>query len=84
MSKLIKLQISVQVISWENYDNTYEVPDGFDADDLTAVDLVYKGRIGRLVDAEMINVEPGSAELTGQYKIFKIIEDDNNEYKTLK
>ncbi len=81
----VKLQLSVQVISWENYDNTYEVPDGLDTDDLTLVDLVYKGRIGQLVDAEMINVEPGSAELTGQYKIFKIIEDKkDNEYKTLK
>ena len=81
----VKLQLSVQVISWENYDNTYEVPDEFDTDDLTLVDLVYKGRIGQLVDAEMINVEPGSAELTGQYKIFKIIEDKkDDEYKTLK
>ncbi len=80
----IKLQISVQVISWENYDNVYNVPADFDTDDLTLVDLVYKGRIGQLVDAQMINVEPGSAELTGQYKIFKIIEDKENEYKTLK
>ena len=30
----IKLQISVQVISWENYDNVYNVPDDFDTDDL--------------------------------------------------
>ena len=75
----IKLQISVQVISWENYDNTYEVPADFDIDDLTGVDLVYKGRIGQLVNAEMINVEPGSAELTGQYKIFKIIKDKKDD-----